>query len=98
MNLVYHPEAERELVESAQFYEGRVESLGVQFLDDADQAVSMILRAPQSWKVIDRDVRSYFMPRFPYSIYYRVHSDHIHILAFKHFSRHPDYWRHRISD
>jgi hypothetical protein len=38
------------------------------------------------------------MPRFPYAIYYRALSDRVHILAFKHHSRRPDYWRHRISD
>jgi hypothetical protein len=37
------------------------------------------------------------MPRFPYAIYYRVLPDHVRILAFKHHSRHPDYWRYRLS-
>lgn len=38
------------------------------------------------------------MPRFPYAIYYRILSDQLRILAFKHHSRHPDYWRYRLSD
>lgn len=98
MRLIYHPEAEAELIEAAQYYERRVAALGVKFLDDADRAVSMILDTPQRWEVIEEDVRSYLMPRFPYAIYYRALSDRVHILAFKHHSRHPDYWRHRISD
>ena len=36
--------------------------------------------------------------RFPYAVYYRVFPDHIRILAFKHHSRHPDYWRYRLPD
>lgn len=98
MRLIYHPDAESELIEAAQYYERRVATLGVQFLDDVDRAVSMIQETPQRWIIIEEHVRSYLMPRFPYAIYYRALSDRVHILAFKHHSRHPDYWRYRISD
>jgi len=98
MRLIYHPDAEAELIEAAHFYEWRVSTLGAQFLDAADRAVAVILEAPERWSIIEGDVRHYLMPRFPYSIYYRVLSDHIRILAFKHHSRHPDYWRYRLSE
>lgn len=98
MRLIYHPDAESELIEAAQYYERRIATLGVQFLDYSDRAVSMILDTPQRWRIIEEDVRSYLMPRFPYAIYYRDLSDRVHILASKHHSRHPDYWQHRISD
>ena len=98
MRLTYHPDAEGELIEAARYYESRVTSLGVQFLAEADRAVLVILVAPERWKALDDDVRSYLMTRFPYSVYYRVHPGRIHILAFKHHSRHPDYWRYRISN
>ena len=98
MRLIYHPAAEAELTEAAQFYEQRVPTLGAQFLDAVDRAVSVIQIAPDRWAVIEADVRHYLLPRFPYAIYYRVLPDHIRILAFKHHSRHPDYWRDRLSD
>ena len=98
MRLIYHPAAEAELTEAAQFYERRVPTLGAQFLDAVDRAVSVIQAAPDRWAVIEADVRHYLLPRFPYAIYYRVLPDHIRILAFKHHSRHPDYWRDRLSD
>jgi len=98
MRLIYHPDAETELIEAAQYYERRVATLGVQFLDHADRAVSIIHDAPERWRIIKGDVRSYLMPRFPYAIYYRAFSDYVRILAFKHHSRHPDYWRYRVSD
>jgi plasmid stabilization system protein ParE len=98
MRLTYHPDAESELIEAAQYYERRVTTLGVRFLDEADRAVSLILDAPTRWNIIEEDVRRYLMSRFPYAIYYRALSDQVRILAFKHHSRHPDYWRHRISD
>jgi plasmid stabilization system protein ParE len=98
MRLVYHPHARSELIEAAQYYESRVDRLGVRFLEDADRAIARIVESPARWKVIESEVRRYLMPRFPYAIYYRAYSDHIHILAFKHHSRHPDYWRYRISE
>lgn len=97
MRLIYHPDAEAELMAASQFYERRVPSLGTQFLEAADQAIDDIQTAPNRWKVIEAGVRRYLMPRFPYAIYYRVFSDHLHILAIKHHSRHPNYWRYRIS-
>ena len=98
MRLIYHPDAETELIEAARYYESRVATLGVQFLDDAERAVCIILETPQRWRIIQEDVRSYLMPRFPYAIYYREIADRIHILAFKHHSRHPAYWRYRIAE
>ncbi|MEO5754479.1 MAG: type II toxin-antitoxin system RelE/ParE family toxin [Chthoniobacterales bacterium] len=98
MRLIYHPDAEAELIEAARFYEGRVSTLGSQFLDAADRAITVILEAPDRWSVIEEDVRHYLMLRFPYAVYYRVLTDHIRILAFKHHSRHPDYWRYRLSE
>jgi len=96
MRLIYHPDAEAELIEAAQFYEGRVPQLGAHFLDAADHAVSLILHAPARWRVIEADVRRYGMRRFPYFIYYRVLPDELRLLAFAHHRRHPDYWRYRL--
>jgi toxin ParE1/3/4 len=98
MRLIYHPDAETELIEAAQFYEGRVSTLGAQFLDAVDQSVRAIIDAPERWRIIDADVRRYLMPRFPYAIYYRVTAEHIRVLAFKHHRRHPDYWRYRLAE
>ena len=87
-----------ELAEAAQFYEQRVPTLGAQFLDAIDRAIDVIQNAPERWRIIESDVRHYLVPRFPYAIYYRVLPNQIRVLAFKHHSRHPDYWYHRLSD
>jgi len=97
MRLIYHPDAEAELIQAAQFYEARVPQLGTQLLATADKALSVVLQAPERWRIIEADVRRYAMPRFPYFIYYRVLPDHLRILAFAHHRRHPDYWRGRLS-
>ena len=98
MRVIYHPHAEAELIEAAKYYESRVEGLGRRFLDESDNAVTLIREAPQTWRAIEADVRRYLLPHFPFAIYYRVLPDHIRILAFKHHSRHPDYWRYRLTE
>jgi len=98
MRLIYHPHAEAELIEAAQYYQSRAAELGVQFLDEAHRAVVWIRQSPKRWQVIEDDVRRYLMFRFPYGVYYREYPDHIRILAFKHHSRHPDYWRYRLNE
>jgi len=98
MRLIYHPDAEAELIEAAQFMSDEFSTLGAQFLDAVDQAVRTIIDAPERWRIIDAEVRRYLMPRFPYAIYYRVTADHVRILALKHHRRHPDYWRYRLVE
>jgi toxin ParE1/3/4 len=97
MRIIYHPEAEAELVATTQFYEGRVAKLGTEFLIAAERAIQTIQDAPERWPIMEADVRRYLMPRFPFSIYYRHAGDELRILAFKHHSRHPDYLRERLS-
>jgi hypothetical protein len=65
MRLIYHPDAESELIEAARYYEIRVATLGIQFLNEADRAVTIMLEAPQRWRIIEQGVRIYSMPRFP---------------------------------
>ena len=63
-----------------------------------DEAVAVIVATPERWRIVEPDVRRFLIPRFPYAIYYRAYSDHVRILAFEHHSRHPEYWRERISN
>jgi toxin ParE1/3/4 len=69
MRVIYHPAAEAEIIEAAQFYARRVSGLEVEFLDAIDQAVAAILEDPKRWQIIEADVRRYLMPRFPFAIY-----------------------------
>ncbi|MEY4484963.1 MAG: hypothetical protein RL693_2415, partial [Verrucomicrobiota bacterium] len=66
MRLIYHPDAEAELIDAAQFYERRVPTLGVQFLDAIELAAQAIQDDPERWRIIESDVRRYLMSRFPF--------------------------------
>jgi len=98
MRIIYHPEAEAELVEAAQFYDQRVVGLGSRFLAEFDSAVSDILQSPEQWPRVEGDLHRHRVRRFPFSVYYRVVADELRILVVRHHSRHPDYWRHRLGE
>jgi plasmid stabilization system protein ParE len=97
MSLIYHPDAEAELIEAAQVYEGKVVGLGVRFLNEFDTAIAQIQAAPSRWRFVEEGLRRYVMNSFPYSIYYRIEGDDVRVLVVKHHSRHPDYWRYRLD-
>ena len=94
----YHPEAEAEIVRAARYYEKRVEGLGARFLSEFEATATRILEAPERWRLLEGDVRRCLMRRFPYGIYYRVDTDEVRILVVKHHSRHPDYWKERVTE
>lgn len=98
MNVTYHPEAEAELRDAASYYEEQVPQLGERFLDAANLAVESIVSSPRLWRVVESDIRLCLMQRFPYAIYFRVLPDQIRILAWKHHSRDPGYWKTRLVD
>ena len=91
----YHPEASDETVESALFYESRSEGLGSRFLSAVEDAESFIRNYPAAGKPSDNGTRRHRVRKFPFSLIYREHSDHILIVAVAHFSRKPGFWKER---
>jgi len=89
-----HPEAEADLREAAEFYQGQAgKRLSQALLAEFESSVSMLLRHPNLGLVWRRDRRRYLMRRFPYSLIYRVVGEEVRILAVAHQSRRPGYWR-----
>ena len=86
------------MIEAARFYEARSPSLGERFLREFDAAVVEIQASPDLWPVVEGDLRSHTMRRFPFGIYFRVISDELRIEVVKHHSRHPDFWRGRLEE
>jgi toxin ParE1/3/4 len=98
VRLIYHPEAEAELIEAARFYEARSPGLGDRFLGEFEATITEIQGAPGRWAIVEGDLRCRTLRRFPFGIYYRFNDDELRILVIKHHSQHPDYWRHRLRD
>jgi toxin ParE1/3/4 len=91
----FHPAAEAELNEAADWYDERSPGLGAQFIGAVRMKIDTLLAAPQRWRAIN-GARRVLLGRFPYAIVYReVSTDEIEIIAIAHYRRHPKYWSRR---
>jgi plasmid stabilization system protein ParE len=95
MEYTFHPAAEAELNEAADYYETVRPGLGVDFTQEAHAAVLRAAKHPKAWSLIRKPVRRSLLKRFPYGILYAEHESGIHILAVMNLHREPHYWQHR---
>ncbi len=91
----FHPMAEGELNDAANYYNAQSLGLGNTFLDEVQRAVDQILEHPEAAPLVNRLVRRKLIPRFPYGVMYSITPDSIRILAIANLKRRPFYWRGR---
>ena len=65
MTYDFHSEARLEYREAAVFYETRRTGLGAAFTLEVEAAIDRIIQAPESWRVIEQDVRRCLTTLFP---------------------------------
>lgn len=94
--IVFHPLAERELIDAASYYEEQEQGLGLEDLAEVEGASNLLIRYSAAGVVIRGSVRRLILPKFLYSLLYRsVDEDLIRILAIAHHKRKPQYWVNR---
>jgi toxin ParE1/3/4 len=91
----FHPDAEGEINEAAEFLNRESPGLGTTFLGAVERAVEEIAFAPEAGQLIRTRVRRKLVRKFPYSIVFAVRGTLIRILAVAHQKRRPYYWRSR---
>jgi plasmid stabilization system protein ParE len=91
----FHPDAEAELAEAADYYEARRPGLGKIFAGEVARTISLIRDYPDSGAPMAASRRRMLVRRFPYTIVYRQDRDSVLIVAVAHQSRRPGYWRGR---
>jgi plasmid stabilization system protein ParE len=97
MTFSFHPEAEEEFLAAIRYYESCQRGLGEDFCFEIRSAVQRIVEFPETWPVLEGDVRRCLAHRFPYGLLYSVEEDEIFIVAVMHLRRDPDYWKCRRS-
>lgn len=95
--VVFHPDADAEIIEVAQYYEVHIPGLGSDFLGEVERGLDQIITNPEAYQLIGRRVRRKPLWRFPYNLIYAVSSDRIRIVACAHQKRRPFYWRKRLT-
>lgn len=96
--IVFHPDADAEITEAAQYYEVRKPSLGSDFLGEMERALDQISANPEACQRIGKRVRRKTLWRFPYNLIYAVYPERIRIVACAHQKRRPFYWRKRLKN
>jgi toxin ParE1/3/4 len=94
---IFHPEARVEMNESFDFYEARLDGLGLRFLLAVEQTVERISTHPEAGASLAGEFRKRIVPGFPYNVIYRVWQDYTYLVAVAHHSRRPGYWRERAD-
>jgi len=94
-SLGFHPEAETELNDAADYYALQSPGLDRRFLAEIEQALAHIVAFPEaSWPVHARTRRKVLLG-YPYSLMYSLTDSEIRVLAVAHHSRRPFYWHAR---
>jgi plasmid stabilization system protein ParE len=91
----FHPEADKEFREAIEYYETCQRSLGEDFYIEVHSTIDRIAGFPQTWPVLEGDIRRCLVHRFPYGVLYSVEPEGVFLLAVMHLRRDPDYWKHR---
>lgn len=89
------PEAERDLIDAAGWYEQQQPGLGQQFLDETQAVLSSIAEMPLAYHLVHRTARRALMRRFPFGIFYRIERDQVVVVGILHASRDPNSWKGR---
>ncbi len=94
--LRFHPEAEREFVQAALWYEEQQQGLGQRFLNCVQDALNRLVISPELYPLVDGDVRRCLTKTFPFGILFRAGREQIAVLAVMHLHREPGYWKPRV--
>ena len=92
MNYSFPPEAENELEEAENHYDGIDETLGNRFRAEFEVSIARILSFPHAWQSLSEKIRRRRLISFPYGIVYRLKPNEVRILAVMHLHREPNYW------
>ncbi|MBI5191028.1 MAG: type II toxin-antitoxin system RelE/ParE family toxin [Nitrospirae bacterium] len=98
MKFSFHPEAEGEFEQAADYYEEREEGLGYDFAVEVFSAIELASSYPSAWPLVEDKIRRVLVNRFPFGIIYAQKEGMIFVLAVMHMHREPDYWKHRILE
>jgi len=92
-----HPKAQTELHEALLWYDRIDHSLTFKLRDEIRRQFTLITAAPLNYNIRSNGFRRANLKVFPYYIPFAIEDGTLHILAFAHHSRRPNYWIHRTS-
>jgi len=94
----FHPAAEGEYFEAANFYKNHSVKVSESFIFEIEKGIQQILDNPLAWAEVEPGIRRYLVRRFSFAIYYRIKEERIQIMAVVHFNKRPVSYKNRIGD
>lgn len=92
MTFPFHPEAERDIADTMEFYAGEAGSIVAgRFLDGIERAIRLLVDYPDLGMLIAGNRRMFPLNVFPYALAYRSAASGIHILIVRHQHRKPGF-------
>lgn len=91
--LVIKPEAELDMLKSAQWYEEKQKNLGVRFLDEVGDKLYSVVGNPLQYQVRYKATRLALVAHFPYAVHFVVEGEKIIVLAVLGTRENPEKWQ-----
>jgi plasmid stabilization system protein ParE len=98
MNLpvVLRRQAADELLAACDYLETQRKGFSIRLIGEVRRVIDRISIHPELHGIVLEDIRRAAVRRFPYSVFYRVTSARIDVLAVFHDSRDPAEWQRRV--
>ena len=93
--VVLRRKAAEELLAACDYLEAQREGLSIRLIVEIRHVIDRISTHPELHGIVLKDIRRAAVRRFAYSIFYRVTSTRIDVLAVFHDSRDPSEWQRR---
>ncbi len=97
MKYEFHPEALTEFEGAAIYYAEKQPGLELRFIASVEASIQRIIERPESYAILEQDVRRCLTRVFPYAVLYTIEPDFMLIVAVMHCHQKPGYWRHRVA-
>lgn len=88
--------AEEDLRDAYGYYEECRQGLGQDFVLCVEESFNKIIRNPQHYPVIHKNIHRTLVKRFPFGIFFLVKENTIIVLAVMHGNRNPKKWKIRM--
>jgi plasmid stabilization system protein ParE len=93
----FRPAAARELAADVRYYDKQYEGRGQRFAAAVERVLLRVAGTPLEFPLlIEPDIRTAKVERFPYRVVYLIVGGDVDILAVAHAKRRPSYWRRRV--
>lgn len=91
----FHPDAVVEAEEARDWYAQRSPQVALDFLEELERAITVVVDAPERWPESEDGARRYVLQRFPFLLVYRYIDNVVEFVAVAHGRRRPGYWTNR---